>query len=69
PNVRMSAELRLRELSNAPVINLKNYVVSHWSSTSETFAGIETTEEVKAIVREVIFNGLSDPSNKIRVAS
>ncbi|CAG8680386.1 6167_t:CDS:10, partial [Gigaspora rosea] len=69
PNIRMSAELRLRELSNVPVINLKNYVVSHWSSTSETFAGIETTEEVKAIVREVIFNGLSDPSNKIRVAS
>ncbi|KAF0552301.1 ARM repeat-containing protein [Gigaspora margarita] len=92
PNIRMSAELRLRDLSNVPeypislakmtisqdvdisyrqsaVINLKNYVVSHWSSTSETFAGIETTEEAKAIVREVIFNGLSDPSNKIRVAS
>ncbi|CAG8772464.1 9844_t:CDS:10, partial [Gigaspora margarita] len=53
PNIRMSAELRLRDLSNVP----------------ETFAGIETTEEAKAIVREVIFNGLSDPSNKIRVAS
>ncbi|CAG8799685.1 18748_t:CDS:2, partial [Racocetra persica] len=69
PNVRMSAELRLKELSNVPVINLKNYVVSHWSSTSETFAGVEATDEVKAIVREIIFSGLSDPSNKIRVAS
>ncbi|CAG8527205.1 7772_t:CDS:10, partial [Cetraspora pellucida] len=49
PNIRMSAELRLKELSNVP--------------------GIETTEEVKAIVREIIFNGLSDPLNKIRVAS
>ncbi|CAG8581226.1 3908_t:CDS:10 [Cetraspora pellucida] len=49
PNIRMSAELRLKELCNVPVINLKNYVVSHWSSTSETFVGIETTEEAYVI--------------------
>ncbi|CAG8484251.1 115_t:CDS:10 [Racocetra fulgida] len=45
PNVRMSAELRLKEL----IINLKNYVVSHWSSTSETFAGVEATDEAYVI--------------------
>ncbi|CAG8583002.1 8092_t:CDS:10, partial [Paraglomus brasilianum] len=51
-------------------INLRNYVTTHWSSRGdkEDFIGPEPGEEAKVIVRELMFNGLSDPSHKIRVA-
>ncbi|CAG8541978.1 14752_t:CDS:10 [Acaulospora morrowiae] len=68
-NTRMSAELRLKELEKMPGINLKNYTISHWSSASEKFSGSELNEEAKVTIREIAFNGLSDPSSKIRVTA
>ncbi|CAB4420248.1 unnamed protein product [Rhizophagus irregularis] len=50
-------------------INLKNYIETHWSPSNSKFIGPEPNFEIKAVVRELAFNGLSDPSSKIRVAS
>ncbi|RHZ45244.1 hypothetical protein Glove_682g47 [Diversispora epigaea] len=80
PNARISAELRLKELENMPEypISLAKMfnspeveisLLSHWSSTSEKFSGHELNEEAKVTIREMAFNGLSDPLSKIRVAS
>ncbi|CAG8582775.1 7850_t:CDS:2 [Rhizophagus irregularis] len=69
PNVRLAAEARLKELEKLPAINLKNYIETHWSPSNSKFIGPEPNFEIKAVVRELAFNGLSDPSSKIRVAS
>ncbi|CAI2177234.1 12084_t:CDS:2 [Funneliformis geosporum] len=69
-SVRLTAEARLKELEKLPAaINLKNYVATHWSSLNDKFIGPEPDFEIKAVVRELAFNGLSVPSSKIRVAS
>ncbi|CAG8628530.1 5148_t:CDS:10, partial [Ambispora leptoticha] len=69
PNLRVSAEIRLKDLEKLPALNLKKYVASHWSPKAEQFTEPEPDEKTKSIVREMIFNGLSDPISKIRVVS
>ncbi|CAG8449022.1 6245_t:CDS:10 [Ambispora gerdemannii] len=68
-NLRISAELRLKELEKLPALNLKKYVNSHWSSKAEQFTEPEPDEKTKSVVREMIFNALSDHNSKIRVVS
>ncbi|RIA81823.1 armadillo-type protein [Glomus cerebriforme] len=58
-----------RVSSQKTAINLKNYIETHWSPSNNKFIDPEPNFEIKAVVRELAFNGLSDPSNKIRVAS
>ncbi|KAJ3339970.1 Importin 9 [Gonapodya sp. JEL0774] len=51
-------------------VSLKNYVDKNWSEQEdgEKFEGPEPPEEVKALVRNQILNGLSDPQTRIRSA-
>ncbi|TRM70438.1 armadillo-type protein [Schizophyllum amplum] len=89
PNVRISAELKLAELSALPEtgvflaqlalsseaelplrqsasIVLRKYVVERWSPIFPQFRGPAPPQETKAAVRQMVFQGLSDPDRKIR---
>ncbi|KAF9571426.1 hypothetical protein BGW38_008614, partial [Lunasporangiospora selenospora] len=88
-NVRMTAELRLKELQGNPefpislvklalaqecsisqrhlaAVLLKSYVDSQWSEKSSKFRGPEPPAETKAVVRDMVLKGLSDPTPRIR---
>ncbi|KAI5824132.1 ARM repeat-containing protein [Schizophyllum commune Tattone D] len=96
PNVRISAELKLAELSAQPEtgislarlalspeaelplrqmtmsclhsasIVLRKYVLERWSPIFPQFRGPAPPQETKAAVRQLVFQGLSDPDRKIR---
>ncbi|KAI0721417.1 ARM repeat-containing protein [Cerioporus squamosus] len=76
-NTRISAELKLGQLLNAPgsyrlppqhsaAIILRKYVLEHWSPYFSQFKGSAPPPEVKTQIRQAIFQGLSDPTRKIR---
>ncbi|KAI0673956.1 ARM repeat-containing protein [Trametes maxima] len=56
-------ELSLRQ---SAAIILRKYVTEHWSPYFPQFKGSAPTPEVKAQVRQAVFQGLSDPIRKIR---
>ncbi|TFY66382.1 hypothetical protein EVG20_g4698, partial [Dentipellis fragilis] len=57
PNVRITAELKLSESLTNP---------QHWSPFFQQFKGNAPPVEVKSQIRNVVFQGLSDPIRKIR---
>ncbi|RDX47886.1 ARM repeat-containing protein [Lentinus brumalis] len=73
-NTRISAELKLGQLLNAPgsfcqhsaAIILRKYVSEHWSPYFPQFKGSAPPPEVKTPIRQAVFQGLSDPTRKIR---
>ncbi|KIJ66488.1 hypothetical protein HYDPIDRAFT_174567 [Hydnomerulius pinastri MD-312] len=67
PNVRMAAELKLSEHSAS--IILRKYVTERWSPYFSGFKGNAPSVEIKAQIRQAIFQGLSDPNRKIRSLS
>ncbi|KAG9295192.1 hypothetical protein G9A89_006173 [Geosiphon pyriformis] len=77
PNVRISAELRLKDLeklseyplSLSKMMLANDFVSNHWSPKAEKFFEPEPNEKTKSIIREFVYNGLSDPFTKIRVIS
>ena len=56
----------LRQLAT---LTLKSFVDTHWSSKGEKFVGPqEPPVEIKTLIKSKILKGLSDSSNKLRVA-
>ncbi|QRV80350.1 importin-9 [Ceratobasidium sp. AG-Ba] len=70
PNIRISAELKLSELSTQPPGTvLRKYINERWSPFFSGFRGSAPPVEIKAEIRAAIFKGLSDPTRKIRSLS
>lgn len=68
---RAPIDERLMRVSSiyAASFSLKKYVKEHWSPFFATFKDPPATNyEAKAVIRELIFGGLSDPTRKIRLA-
>ncbi|KAG0243915.1 armadillo-type protein [Mortierella sp. GBAus27b] len=63
----LAQECGISQRQSAAVL-MKNYVDTQWSEKSAKFSGPEPPAETKAIVREMVLAGLSDPTNRIRVA-
>ncbi|KAI0325407.1 ARM repeat-containing protein [Cubamyces sp. BRFM 1775] len=59
-------DISLRQISLTPAIILRKYVTEHWSPYFQQFKGSAPSPEVKAQIRQAIFQGLSDPTRKIR---
>ncbi|KAI0275362.1 ARM repeat-containing protein [Gloeopeniophorella convolvens] len=57
------AESSLRQSAS---IVLRKYVKEHWSPIFQQFRGNAPPVEVKGQIRQVVFQGLSDPDRKIR---
>ncbi|KDQ62857.1 hypothetical protein JAAARDRAFT_146629 [Jaapia argillacea MUCL 33604] len=97
PNIRISAELKIAELSKSPdaglalsqiivaqdvdmtlrqmsllqalkrsSIVLRKYVTERWSPYFPAFKGSAPPVEIKAQIRQAVFQRLSDPNRKIR---
>ncbi|OBZ68625.1 Importin-9 [Grifola frondosa] len=64
------ADLSLRQMSlsrsHSASIILRKYVTEHWSPYFSQFKGSAPQHEVKAKIRQAVFQGLSDPNRKIR---
>ncbi|QRV94844.1 importin-9 [Ceratobasidium sp. AG-Ba] len=70
PNIRISAELKLSELSTQPPGTvLRKYINERWSPFFSGFRGSAPPVEIKTEIRAAIFKGLSDPTRKIRSLS
>ncbi|KAG9127317.1 hypothetical protein FRC07_014850 [Ceratobasidium sp. 392] len=69
PNIRISAELKLSELSTQPRTLLRKYINERWSPFFSGFRGSAPPVEVKTEIRAAILKGLSDPARKIRSLS
>ncbi|XP_022238749.1 importin-9-like [Limulus polyphemus] len=61
--IEPNGQLAIRQLAS---VLLKQYVEAHWSSQSEKFRPPETTEEVKAAIRQILPHGLREPISKVR---
>ncbi|KAG0235968.1 hypothetical protein BGW42_004423 [Actinomortierella wolfii] len=61
----LSHEVNLSQRHSAAVL-LKSYVDTQWSEKSSKFTGPEPPAETKAVVRDLILAGLSDPTPRIR---
>ncbi|XP_076333062.1 importin 9 [Tachypleus tridentatus] len=61
--IEPNGQLAIRQLAS---VLLKQYVEAHWSSQSEKFRPPETTEEVKATIRQILPHGLREPISKVR---
>ncbi|KAG0255861.1 hypothetical protein DFQ27_006018 [Actinomortierella ambigua] len=61
----LSHEVNLSQRHSAAVL-LKSYVDTQWSEKSSKFTGPEPPAQIKAVVRELILAGLSDPTPRIR---
>ncbi|EJF67437.1 ARM repeat-containing protein [Dichomitus squalens LYAD-421 SS1] len=57
------ADLSLRQ---SAAIILRKYVTEHWSPYFSQFKGNAPPPEVKTQIRQAVFQGLSDPTRKIR---
>ena len=71
PRYRTQLDERLTRVMSlyAASFSLKKYVKEHWSPFFATFKDPPATNyEAKALIRELIFGGLSDPTRKIRLA-
>ncbi|EPY89521.1 importin-9 [Camelus ferus] len=55
--------LAIRQLAS---VILKQYVETHWCAQSEKFRPPETTERAKAVIRELLPNGLRESISKVR---
>ncbi|KAK1923454.1 armadillo-type protein [Papiliotrema laurentii] len=64
----LSPEVDIAQRQSAGVL-LQKYISKHWSSLSMSYEPPSTTPEVKAQIRPIIFQGLSDPIRKVRSAS
>ncbi|KAI0756104.1 ARM repeat-containing protein [Daedaleopsis nitida] len=56
-------DLSLRQMT---AIILRKYVTEHWSPYFSQFKGAAPPPEVKSQIRQALFQGLSDPTRKIR---
>ncbi|KAF9426444.1 hypothetical protein BGZ94_006510 [Podila epigama] len=63
----LAKECNISQRHSAAVL-LKSYVDTQWSEKSTKFRGPEPPVETKAIVRETVLAGLSDPTNRIRAS-
>ncbi|KAG5349551.1 hypothetical protein C0989_003209 [Termitomyces sp. Mn162] len=67
PNARLAAELKLSELFAFPAsIVLRKYIREQWSPYFDSFKGGAPSVEIKAQIRQNVFQGLSDRDRKIR---
>lgn len=55
--------LAIRQLAS---VILKQYVETHWCSQSEKFRPPETTDQAKAVIRELLPGGLRESISKVR---
>ncbi|KAF8937564.1 armadillo-type protein [Dissophora ornata] len=63
----LAHECNISQRHSAAVL-LKNFVDFQWSPKSPKFRGPEPPTEIKAVVRDLILTGLSDPTNRIRIS-
>ncbi|KAF9279348.1 hypothetical protein BGZ88_012798 [Linnemannia elongata] len=63
----LAQECNISQRHSAAVL-LKSYVDTQWSEKSSRFTGPEPPSETKAVVREMVLGGLSDPTNRIRAS-
>ncbi|KAI1321026.1 hypothetical protein EDD11_008607 [Mortierella claussenii] len=63
----LARECNISQRHSAAVL-LKSYIDTQWSEKSTKFHGPEPPAETKAVVREMVLTGLSDPTNRIRAA-
>ncbi|KAG0347825.1 hypothetical protein BG004_006848 [Podila humilis] len=63
----LAKECNISQRHSAAVL-LKSYVDTQWSEKNTKFRGPEPPAETKAIVREMVLAGLSDPTNRIRAS-
>ncbi|KAF9083483.1 hypothetical protein BGX23_011399 [Mortierella sp. AD031] len=63
----LARECNISQRHSAAVL-LKSYVDTQWSEKSSRFTGPEPPVETKAVVREMVLGGLSDPTNRIRAS-
>ncbi|KAG0356145.1 hypothetical protein BG005_004912 [Podila minutissima] len=63
----LAKECNISQRHSAAVL-LKSYVDTQWSEKSAKFRGPEPPAETKAVVREMVLAGLSDPTNRIRAS-
>nr|KAK4053501.1 hypothetical protein OIV83_001668 [Microbotryomycetes sp. JL201] len=69
PNTRLQSELTLTRLASQSGFALKKYIKEQWSPFFPSFKGPQATStEVKQQVRRLVFEGLSDPVRKMRLA-
>ena len=55
--------LQIRQMA---ALLLKQYVDTHWTSTSEKFKGPETSPQAKATIRQMLPHGLKESISKVR---
>ena len=58
--------LQIRQMA---ALLLKQYVDTHWTSTSEKFKGPETSPQAKATIRQMLPHGLKESISKVRKMS
>ncbi|GJJ78574.1 importin-9 [Entomortierella parvispora] len=63
----LARECNISQRHSAAVL-LKNFVDTQWSEKGTRFRGPEPPAETKAIVRDMVLSGLSDPTNRIRAS-
>ncbi|KAF9431329.1 hypothetical protein BGZ76_000457 [Entomortierella beljakovae] len=63
----LARECNISQRHSAAVL-LKSYIDTQWSEKSGKFTGPEPPAETKAIVREMVLAGLSDPTSRIRTS-
>ncbi|KAG0261216.1 hypothetical protein BG011_001257 [Mortierella polycephala] len=61
----LAQECNISQRHSAAVL-LKSYIDTQWSEKSTRFRGPEPPAETKAVVRELVLTGLSDPTTRIR---
>ncbi|KAF9571457.1 hypothetical protein EC968_000488 [Mortierella alpina] len=63
----LARECNITQRHSAAVL-LKSYIDTQWSEKSSKFTGPEPPAETKAVIRELVLAGLSDPTTRIRAA-